>query len=346
MKNDGLLIVSPIGEIIYRWLETAVIKRFDIECHIVTRATEGFKVARKMTPALIVIDDNLPDMNGMSFSAILRDMVEGAGSKIYLFNIEKLLPHTKADFYLPKMEYEELQPFLIMQIKRFFKNHYIEMVYSQELLSKRMDQLSSLPKPITENKFSISGIFSPFDQLSGDGYDYWLGDDNNGIYGFLFDCTGHGPTAYPFVANIRSALKKSFRLFQNGFFKSLPEVMHDINFDVINSSTKECLSPTAAIVFHIDFEKNKLEVCTAGIPCFYYRKKGESDFTMQMCRNFLLGMIHNATFDPLEMDLGDVEELMFTSDGFSEIFQHKNNLPKHTAKHDDVSAITVQISRN
>ena len=80
MKKDGLLIVSPIGEIIYRWLETAVIKRFDIECHIVTRATEGFKVARKMTPALIVIDDNLPDMNGMSFSAILRDMVEGAGS--------------------------------------------------------------------------------------------------------------------------------------------------------------------------------------------------------------------------------------------------------------------------
>ena len=102
----------------------------------------------------------------------------------------------------------------------------------------------------------------------------------------------------------------------------------------------------AAVVFYIDCVNGELTCCSAGIPALYIRRTAEPELKPHLMRNYLLGYEPNVDYDEIKVDLSNVEELMFTSDGFSELFFHKNCLPKRNiAKHDDVSAIKINFKR-
>ena len=345
--KDRVLVVSPAAAKIQQWLSEKVAELFTISIHTSTDAITGMKSVKKYFPVLIMVDDRLPDMNGMSFSSIVKDTLEGSESTIYLFNVEKLLQNTKANYFLPVLTSEdELKNILMLQVKAFFEARYIQTIHADEYAAQKAMQYDSLPDSIDTSRFAVSSVFSPFDQLSGDGFDYWVGEEGNGLYGFLFDCTGYGPLSYPLVGNIRSDLRKSCKFLQAGMFGSLSEALEDVNFDIFNTSPNNDPSPTAAIIFHLDFERNVLSYCTAGIPGFFIRRTGANHFEKKSARNYLLGMIPDAKFDEEKISLKGVDELMFSSDGFSELLYHRNNLPKPLAKHDDVSAITIQLKRN
>lgn len=345
--KDRILVVSPAAGKIQQWLNEKITELFTISVHISTDAITGMKKVKKYFPVLIMVDDRLPDMNGMSFSAIVKDTIEGSESTIYLFNVEKLLQNTKANYFLPVLTSDdELKNILMMQVKAFFDERYIKTIHADEYESQKALQYKSLPDSIDNSRFAVNSVFSPFDQLSGDGFDYWVGEEGNGLYGFLFDCTGHGPLSYPLVGNIRADLKKSCKFLQAGVFKTLSEALEDVNFDIFNTSPNNDPSPTAAIIFYLDFEKNLLNYCTAGIPGFFIRRSGADHFEKRSARNYLLGMVPNAKFDDAHLSLEAIDELIFSSDGFSEILYHRDKLPKDMAKHDDVSAITVQLKRN
>lgn len=344
VKGDALLIVSPNHEEIAQWFDRHIDKKWGFQVYSTATAIEGFRLQEKYKPILIVVDDQLPDMNGMSFCAIVKDTPRGKKTTVYVFNVRVFLANTKANFHLPVFEdRDDLRKILMFQVNFFLKSVVINKKYEAEIKKELSRQYSQLPAPINNNNFTTFNIFSPFDQLSGDCFGYWTGENDSCLFGFLFDCTGHGPESYPLVGAIRSGLEKNCHLYQVGLLEDLSEILSDLNDDVFSTSPKPI--PTAVIVFRIDHAKGEMKYCTGGIPGFFVKKTGEDQFRRVLARGGLIGMFEDKTYTERTYSLENVEEIIFSSDGFSEIIFHNDRLPKPMAKHDDVSAVIVTLKR-
>ena len=353
-----VLVISTAAATVKGWLASAVGTNFIVEIHTATSGIEGFQKFTELRPDMVLVDDNLEDMNGMSFSAITKSTIQGDDVKILVYNVKQLLPYNKADEMLPAVNtQEELKSILSMVVKTFFEDLYIKTVYREEIEAKKIEQYNELPKPLSNNPyFDINYIFSPFEELSGDGFDYWVGNSgSSGLYGFLFDCTGHGNNSYALVGSIRSVLRKSVKLYQLQYLPNLGKLMEDVNFDVFNTSPGNEPSPTAAIVFYIDYQSEMLHYCSAGIPGFYIKGKMDTVYRQIECENPLIGFAPNEMlvdvigdnpFVERQLKITDINEIIFSSDGFNEIVYHHDDLPKKMAKHDDVSAITIKLKRS
>lgn len=60
----------------------------------------------------------------------------------------------------------------------------------------------------------------------------------------------------------------------------------------------------------------------------------------------LVDVIGDNPFVERQLKITDINEIIFSSDGFNEIVYHHDDLPKKMAKHDDVSAITIKLKRS
>ena len=350
MTRLRILIVSPRAEIIREWLKGKADSYFNLSIYIALSGVDGLRKVQKYLPVFIIADNNLPDMNGMSFASITKDTIEGQESHILVFGIDTFLINAKADSFLPPLDDRQLQIFLTAHMESYLKNKYFVQAHREEYESRKTEQLNQLPKNLDNEFVSISNIFSPYDELSGDGFDYWIppGSQYEGVlYGFLYDCTGHGPESYPFVSSIRKLMKKNLKLYERHFFHSLAEVMKKANSAIMDTTPGNEMTPAAAVAFYVDFKGKLLKYCTAGIPSFYVRYTGKHGFEKMECRNYLLGMFPDVDFDEEEMSLSGVDELVFASDGLSEIIYHQNDddVEFREAKHDDVSAINIKLKR-
>ena len=122
--------------------------------------------------------------------------------------------------------------------------------------------------------------------------------------------------------------------------------MEKSNDFIMDTTPSSELTPAAAVAFYVNFKENQLKYCTAGIPSFFVKYVGEHGYDKIDCCNYLLGMFQDVSFDEKELSLVGIDELVFSSDGFSEILYHQHELDAfQEAKHDDVSAITIQLKR-
>ena len=348
MTKLQILVVSPKAETIRDWIKAMANEYFSATIYIAMDAMNGLLKAQRYMPIYIIVDNNLPDMNGMSFASVVKDTVEGQESSILVFGIRNILANPKADYFLPPMDDRQLESFLKLQLETFLKSRFFITAHRNEYESRKREQLNKLPKQIDNEILKVTNIFSPYDELSGDGFDYWMSskfkDGEEILYGFLYDCTGHGPESYPLVENIRGLLKRNMRLYEYLRFKSLADVMEKANKSIMDTTPADVLTPAAAVAFSLDLKHKRLRYCTADIPSFYIRYAGEQEYAKKDCRSYPLGMFDDASYDEEEMSLDDVEELVFSSDGFSEMLYHQNDVSKE-AKHDDVSAVTIQLKR-
>lgn len=345
-KQDVCLIVSNNPEKITAWLKDWTIK-YGVIVKIADNAIDGFILAEKYMPVLIVVDAELKDMNGMSFAAIIKDSLFGEKTTVYLYNMAKVLENTKADLFLTSSNEQEFCDTLHAQVVQFFEKRYLESLHSSELVRAKIAQQEHLPEAIETSRFRISNIFSPLADLSGDGCDYWVGENQSGIYGLLFDCTGHDFVSFSQTGAIRTLLKKDCKLYQMKFegYTSLADIMKDVNNDIFSIETNP--EPVSALIFHVDFESNVLYYCSAGIPSLLYRRVGDADYQVILTRNYLLGYDENVDFEDGSLALDDVNELIISTDGFFEKVSIKDkevSMPS-IAKHDDVTAIIIQLKR-
>ena len=343
VQEINILIVSPKAVIMRTWLVDEL-KGFNINFKLALSCDEGFDLFNKNKPALVIVDGDVEDMNAMSFVTIIKDTAAGNYCKCYLYHVDKILQNTKADFYCINENDAELRETMRAQVRAFLNSRYMKYNHADEIQIAKSKQLEQLPKSINNAFFSVYNIFSPLSELSGDGLDYWLSKDEKGFYGFLFDCTGHDLMSFTQGGSLRMLLKKGCMFFQTGHLSSLSEVFHDVNNDLFDLDVDPMIA--AAVMFYIDCENNKLTCCSAGIPSLYLKYTADTELQPFLMKNYLLGFAPNMNYDETEIDLSDVTELMFTSDGFSELFFHRNNLPKENiAKHDDVSAIKIIFKR-
>jgi hypothetical protein len=341
--SDRILLISNVPGNVMGWLEEWTSK-YDVAIYTANTGLEGLQQFEKLHPILTIIDACLSDLNGMSLASIIKDTQAGDEATIYLYNLKKILQNTKADFYFVVDSDRELYDSMQAQLHSFLEKRSMEKMHSSEILRAEKQQYDQLPSPIENNVFKVSTLFSPMAKLSGDCYDYWTGEDDSGLYGFLFDCTGHDIVSFSQVGMIRSFLKKSCKMFQIGLLEGgTSGVLTEVNGDLFTVDTNP--TPVAAIVFYINFRDNTLEYCTAGIPSFFIRQEGEIKIIESS--NFLLGFLKDSQFHSKTMPLDNIDEIIFSSDGFSELLFHNDDIQEaDIAKHDDVSAITVWLKRS
>lgn len=343
MSSDRILLVSSHYEDIFDWVKEGA-SQYDVSIYVSQTGLDGLEQFTRLHPILTIIDACLEDINGMSLASIIKDTRYGEDATIYLYNIRKILQNTKADFFFVTENDAELKASMQMQLHNFLEKRFMEKMHSSEIMRAEKQQYDALPPPIENNLFKVSTLFSPMAKLSGDCYDFWTGEDSNGLYGFLLDCTGHDIVSYTQVGMLRSFLKKSCKMFQMGILTNdIRDVISEVNNDLFTVDTEP--NPACAVVFHINFTENTLEYCTAGIPTFYIRENGQ--IKPVECSNFPLGCMDGAEYTSQTMTLENIDEIIFSSDGFSELMFHNDSIEEaDIAKHDDVSAVTIWLKRS
>ena len=344
-QPDSVLVVSPKAEAIARPLEIAL-SRYAVAVRMSASGMEGFEIISRESPCMVIVDADLPDLPGMSFASIIKDMENGGKTCVYLYNIKgPLLFNTKADAYYFEMD-EVSSKALLSQVEDFFIRRYLRASQDEAFLRWKIKQYERLPKLIDKSTFRISGIFSPRNELSGDCYDYWIDENDSGVYGFLFDCTGHDVESASQVGAVRVVMKKNIEPYQYHVVPSLAEAFREANNNIF-ALIDEDPAPVAALAFHIDFASNTLCYCLAGMPGFFLRRVGKQTFEAILQQNFPLGYEENTEYNDDSLSLDGVDELVFSSDGFSElVFHHHEVQEARIAKHDDVSAVIVSLKSN
>lgn len=339
-NENSILIVMREPAKIALWVTEALEKYEDIKIYTANSGLTGFVEFNEYLPCLLIVDNDLPDISGMSFSSIVKDMDKGAYCTIYVIGVTSLIQNAKADYYFSKELDKDL---FSMQIKTFFDRQFMKAQHSDELVRAKMKQSEFLPEKLETSLFKIDTIYSPFGDLSGDGIDYWYGEDKDGLYGLLFDCTGHDIVSFLQVGEIRALLKRGCKYFQLGVTSSLGDILKNANEDLFALHGDDAIC-TAAIVFFFDFKEKVLHYCSAGIPSFLIRYQGSLSRKKILMENYLIGYEPDVEFEEKKIVLEGVDEVIFSSDGFSELlFEDLDKNKLDNAKSDDVSAILIQM---
>ena len=340
MKPNILVIRTNPDEMVQ-----SIEEAFGESVDVITATTglAGFFNYQQYNPCIVLVDESLPDMNGMSVATIIKDTAGGAKSLVYLFIEGQLWEHTRADRFISKPEDKGL---LLKQLKTDIKKINRDKP-SDSLLNAIQQQNDMLPKAISNSKFTIESIFSAYDHLSGDSINFWYkaADDKGNadkLYGYLFDCEGHTLSSYGQVGSTWLSMKKSMWNYQVGIYKSLSDVLRAVNQDFVTLYDKLTLVPT--ICFCVDFRANVMHYAPAGIPYIHVKKKGEKCHEAVLLQSPILGYEMDSEFCEYELPLDDVTEVVLSSDGLSDLLiDHADEEPLEIAKNDDVSAIYIRL---
>lgn len=287
-------------------------------------------------PLIVLVDEDLPDFNGMSIATILKDVENAPRCLVYLLIQSNLLEHTRADRYIAAATPQDI---LVEQIRADF-----ELLTRQEASESYQNavkmQNDMLPRAIETATFRAGSIFSAYNRLSGDSINFWVNDEK--LYGYLADCEGHDLASYGQVGSTWLSLKKAMWSYQVGIHKELSDVMATVNQDYVTLYDRTTIVPSLA--FCLDCQAGVLKYCPAGIPSLFIRRRGKADFEAIPLQSPLLGYEMESRFQEQQLPLTNVDTIVFSSDGLSDLLLsewQEAELP--SSKHDDVSAIYIKI---
>lgn len=336
--TDNILILAQENEknCLYELVSKAV-KELNVNVSVCTDAMQGLTLYNQLQPVLLLVDSDIPMLNGFSLASIIKGTHNGSSCTVYLI-ISQLHDYLKCnvDYYITRPINTEL---LYSQLVRFFEKRTMEE-HKKDIESAKLHQSQLLPASIFSETFSVSYIYSPFNELSGDLLDYWCGNDNCGLYGFLFDCTGHDIDAYTQTRDIRTIIRIGFEIYKNNHLSDIMQHANEELFMLYGNHAR-CV---AAVVFYLDFEHKNLCYCSAGIPSFFTKNFNDGYIEHEM-QNPLLGYEEDSVYKECNLSLEGIEEVIFASDGFSELLYKQINTLR-AAKHDDVSAVFVKLQSN
>lgn len=349
-EKPVILLVQRKTDELYESLLYSFEGRCRIRC--VHDGMSGLRECQLLKPAIVFIEDELPDISGMTISTTIKDMGVNQDTLVYLIGIRKLLPGTKADRFISAEQPVEI---FMAQVKRDL-NEIMKKAMDLSMEDAVMRQYDLLPQAITReetgDEYKVTSILSPFDKLSGDFFSYkHLSDENtnetkaiSGTYGFLFDCPGHSLSSYGLVMAMTTSCQQGMWLYQTGIKSDLAETMAGLNENIIEFILEEVLIPT--IIFHIDSKARLFRCCSAGIPSILVRRRGMAKREVVPTKSFILGYDIDSTFHEVTFGFDEVDEIVLITDGINDILadNYQDDFePQKVAKHDDISAVFINF---
>lgn len=298
--------------------------------------------SKQKKPDIVFVDANMKLLNGFSFSAIISGYKENC--EIFIIcDKEKKYQNIKSlsDAHIISFPYNisnlanEIQIILEKHIAIRQNQSFCWSSRTGSSIEKvKKDQRNTLPKAI-HTSIHIDYIFSPYDELSGDCLDFWYSPKENIIYGFLFDCTGHDIHSFAQVREMRTLFRLMFALRRN----SLNVWLQNVNNELFRLYDEDTYC-TTAIAFEVNLNTNIIRYCSAGIPYFWIKNNGE--YEQVFMENFLIGCEPGCEFEENQVSIYPGKEIIFCSDGLSELIG-KDLARLKKPQQDDISSIFINL---
>lgn len=340
ITKPTVLIIKREPEKIMQFLEYGLEEK--VSLYSATTGLDGLCKSQQLHPYMVIIDVDLPDLNGATVATSIKDNYELKNTLVYLTGIESVLENTKADRFIP---YAASYEILIAQIKSDFNCKHFQKI-SEEWENSIIRQYDCLCPEYSveesEGSFSVHRILSPYHYLSGDGLFYTL-VKGAGLYGFIFDCAGHDLSSYGQAAATLYMLKLNMWQYQAGNFDNLTQVMSAVNNEIINNFIGTTLIP--ALCFYLDVTAMSFKFCSAGIPSIVLKMRNRPAPKNIPCNSYILGYDNESTWEERSIDLKDVEEIILITDGLNDLLREHSE-QQAFAKADDISAIFIKFYHN
>lgn len=342
--NPSILIISEMPEGLTFDLQSLIKDMAQI--FTATTGLEGLIKFQEVSPMLIIVDSDLPDMRGASVSTIIKDTPQGQKAIVYLMNVtaSSLIPNLKTDRLISApVDYNVFfeQVHQDLEKKIFFHTR------SEEVEQAVINQQCMLPTKIKQDKFEVDFLYSPYNILSGDGmfYSYPKPTKTKDIlYGFIFDCAGHDLAAYGQAGTVWVTLRHQLEFFYKEVYSNLAEMLNSINRDVFVFYRGK-IEPqlTSIIAFCVDFKSMELRYASAGAPELILKENN----TLRKIKNSShpIGFEEDTKYEEHSIALEGNTEIIFSTDGLNDLLlcNQDGKFIFSEAKHDDVSAIFVKL---
>lgn len=255
----------------------------------------------------LIISKEIPKETDVIIPLYETDKLNGA-----LCCSEKL---NKASFLSDEITYLISCGKLIIQMLEneiLFKNYMVKGKYEHELDIASYVQLRLFPKEVPLNKgFNLSFFSRPFIKVTGDYFDFIEIDENKTCI-IIGDVAGHGLPA----AMIMSITASIFQaLLQEK--KSLSEIFIELNDFFINRYSGMELITLFSGIF--DKENKTFEYVNAGHCEPIIINKENNTIKKIQNKNHIIGVLDDPDYSPEKIDLSPKEELIFYTDGLTEI---------------------------
>jgi len=341
-KKETILAIDDDALVLRRIKDLLLDAIPNVEVITTQNPLHGISLFKEIKPCMVLIDADMPTINGFNVCSIIRDMDRGDRVTIYM-----VTSHNDDDYIYQSykvgfncyFDKAKLEANFINFVKRFFERKTMAasaLVFNIE--KARNNQEKMLPKKITAPNFLVDYIYSPYQELSGDFIDYWGDDKSGGLYGYIFDVAGHDISSSLRVAEVRTLFKYGFKSE-----KEMDGVLSYVNNEIIalhEHDNNDAL--VAGVAFWLDFNTMQLSFCSAGVPCFYVVSNG--NYEEISMAGFMLGYKKDAEYIARSIKVTHIDEIIFSSDGFSDMFLKNSTASKEI--HDDVSAIMIHLTKN
>jgi sigma-B regulation protein RsbU (phosphoserine phosphatase) len=199
MAMEKILVVDDDPAI--RRLLEMVLRRGGYEVVVAKDGLEGWEMAQKQRPALIICDWLMPKLTGLGLCQLVKETPAIATTFfILLTSLTSSQDRVKGldagadDFLFKPLEVNELQARVRAELRLYHLNqdlHQQKCLLEKELKEAADYMASLLPKPIDHPCLTVKTLYRPSQNLGGDAYDYfWLDDTHFALY--LLDVSGHG----------------------------------------------------------------------------------------------------------------------------------------------------------
>ena len=187
---------------------------------------------------------------------------------------------------------------------------------TKELEEARKLQLSMLPKNVPQVPgIDIAVAMQTATEVGGDYYDFHE-NGNSALTIAIGDATGHGMRAGTMVASIKSL----FSAYQ--FDKELKATLNNWS-EIIRQMNLGTLYMAMSLV-HL--EKNRIIISNAGMPpALMYRAQNQSVQEI-IIKGMPLGGAPDFKYDEKSLSVASGDTLLLMSDGFTELFNQKNDM--------------------
>jgi CheY-like chemotaxis protein len=270
---------------------------------------------------LIMLDMNMPEMNGLDFLRYTRDhnlsaapVLMVSGSTETELRVESY--RLGAYDFITKPEHAEV---MLKRIENGLKIgeiiHFNEFMKVELYMAKKL-QKYLFPEPELETEsLSISTWTKPLSDIGGDLYDYVQFRNGNLVF-FVGDVTGHSISAALYTAIVKMVFRNALKLSERP-----DEIVSSMNRELFGNLPIETF--VTMFLGVVDISGMVLHYTNAGHPKPYCLK---GDRVEELPGNdSFLGPIRNSSFQTYSIPMSDLDALFVYTDGVLDVLDGNDN---------------------
>ena len=312
MKKKILVIddEEPVRKLMRR-----ILLKAEYEVMLSSDGEDGIQKLKSFAPDLIMVDMNMPKMNGLDFLRYVRDknitevpvlMVSGSSDPEQRSESYKLGVY---DFISKPEQIEVMLKRIENGIKICDMINFTKFIKIELAMAKKL-QKYLFPEPEKKSeKINIYTYTLPLSDIGGDLYDYIFFQDGRMIF-FVADVTGHSISAALFTAIVKMVFRNALKISDDpGALLTIMNRELSGNLPIETFVTIFCGM--------VDPAAKKLYYANAGHPNPYFLTNGAGDLLEG--HNTFLGPIENLTFETFSRTVKSGEAVLIYTDGVQDI---------------------------